>query len=88
MSIFKKGDKVRQIVPVIEGAVAGFQIDQEHGTRLILVDYTDADGNHCSRYFAEDHIEPVKAEETAAADAEAAVAAKPEESATGVTASE
>jgi hypothetical protein len=57
MSTFKKGESVRQIIPAIDGTVEGFQIDQESGERLILVNYTGADGEPASRYFKESEIE-------------------------------
>ena len=58
MSIFAKGDTVRQIIPSIEGIVTGFQIDQETGERLILVEYKDNEGVTSGRYFKESEIEP------------------------------
>lgn len=55
MATFKKGDTVRQIVPIIEGTVAGFQIDQETGARLILVEWQDGEGV-TQRYFDENQL--------------------------------
>ena len=63
MSTFKKGDIVKQIVPAIEGTVTGFQIDQEHGIRLLLVEYTNADDEPSSRYFKETEVELVASAE-------------------------
>ena len=56
MSTFKKGDTVKQIVPIIKGTVMGFNIDQETGDRLILVAWGSDDEPH-SRYFKESEIE-------------------------------
>lgn len=54
-----KGTKVRQIVPVIEGEVKAFSVDQEHGTLQYLVGWTDEDGQYHERYFAAGEVEPV-----------------------------
>lgn len=66
MSIFKKGDTVRQVVPVIEGTVGGFQIDQETGARLVLVISTDEQGQPQSRYFDETQLTLAASAETKA----------------------
>lgn len=55
MAKFSKGDSVAQIVAPIAGEVLGFQVDQESGDLLVLVGWTDADGDH-SRYFKESEI--------------------------------
>jgi len=57
MAQFKKGDSVVQVVTPIAGTVQGFQVDQETGALLVLVGWTDADGDH-ARYFEESHIAP------------------------------
>lgn len=59
MADFKKGDTVRQVVPVIEGTVTGFNIDQETGARLVQVEYSDADGDIAMRYFKDSELEVV-----------------------------
>jgi len=56
-SSFKKGDPVRQIVVPLSGTVAGFQVDQETGDRLVKVEWTDAAGDQHARFFKEDEIE-------------------------------
>lgn len=58
MSAFPKGTQVKQIVTPVEGVVEGFQVDQETGEVLMLVKWTDADGEH-SRYFKQSEIEAV-----------------------------
>jgi hypothetical protein len=59
MADFKKGDTVRQVVPVIEGTVTGFNIDQETGDRLVQVEYSDADSDIAMRYFKDSELEVV-----------------------------
>ena len=54
----KRGDSVRQIVKVIEGTVAGFQIDNDSGEKLVLVEWSDGEDLH-SKYFLETEIELV-----------------------------
>lgn len=54
-----KGTTVRQIVPVIEGTVAGYSIDTETGETLLLVEWQDGDGNTASKYFKESEVSPV-----------------------------
>jgi hypothetical protein len=56
MADIKKGDTVRQVVPVIEGIVTGFQVDQETGDRLLQVEYPDADGDLAIRYFKDSEV--------------------------------
>jgi len=63
MSTIKKGDTVQQIVPTIKGTVTAFQIDQESGERLLLVEYQGADGVIGSRYFKETEVELVASAE-------------------------
>lgn len=60
MTKIAKGAAVRQIVKPIEGVVESFAIDQETGARQFKVVWSDADGNECSRYFAEGEIEAVE----------------------------
>lgn len=57
MAKFAKGDPVKQIVLPISGTVAGFQVDQETGDVLVLVQWIEDDVEH-SRYFTQDEIEP------------------------------
>ena len=57
-----KGTKVRQIVPVIEGTVESYSVDQESGNILMLVVWKDADGNEQSKYFKESEVAVVEAE--------------------------
>jgi hypothetical protein len=58
MSVFKKGDAVRQIMPApIEGVVSGFQVDQETGSLQVRVEYTDETGEARERFFSADQIE-------------------------------
>ena len=57
MSI-KRGDTVRLIQPVIEGVVAGAQVDDEMRV-LLLVDYVDAAGQPQQRYFRLEQLEAV-----------------------------
>lgn len=59
MSI-KRGDTVRLIQPVIEGVVAGAQVDDEMNV-LLLVDYVDAAGQKHQRYFRPEQLEAVPA---------------------------
>lgn len=54
-----KGTKVRQIVPVIEGTVTGYSIDQESGEALILVSWDNGKGVAGSKYFKESEVEVV-----------------------------
>lgn len=56
MAKFKKGDAVEQIVVPITGTVGGFQVDQESGDVLVLVNYKLGGVSH-SRYFKESDIE-------------------------------
>ncbi len=57
-----KGTKVRQVVPVIEGTVGGYSVDQESGGVLVLVEWKDAEGNPQSKYFKESEVVEVKEE--------------------------
>jgi len=55
--MFTKGQTVTQVLPApIEGTVGGFSLDQETGEVLVLVNFTDADGNEQSRYFAQSQL--------------------------------
>ena len=50
--MFKKGDKVTQIVPAaITGEVIGFALDQESGQVQAMVEYTDPEGDVHTRHF-------------------------------------
>ena len=55
--MFTKGQEVVQILPSpFAGTVAGFSLDQENGEVLVLVEYTDADGNVHNRYFRQSEV--------------------------------
>lgn len=56
---FRKGTPVRQIVPVIEGTIESFQVDQETGELQYLVAWTTPDGDVQSKYFRDGEIEAV-----------------------------
>ena len=57
MTAFTKGQTVSQIIAApIVGEVAGFSLDQENGEVLVLVNYTDVDGETQSRYFKQSEI--------------------------------
>lgn len=54
---FTKGQGVAQILPTaIEGVVDGFSLDQDNGEVLVLVSYTDEEGNYQSRYFKQSEL--------------------------------
>jgi hypothetical protein len=53
------GAKVRQVVPVIEGAVADVRFDAASKSFHSLVEWTDADGQAQSRWFADTEIAAV-----------------------------
>ena len=55
---FKKGDRVRQVVPVIEGEVLAAKIVDDEVQ--FEVAYTDAQGEQHSRFFRESEIEKVQ----------------------------
>ena len=58
MSMFKKGDVVRQVMPApIEGVVTGFSVDQETGVVLTMVEFKDASGEVAENYFQPGQIE-------------------------------
>jgi hypothetical protein len=59
MSKFTKGAPVRQVVPVIEGVVSGYSVDQELGTVQVLVEWEDVNGERHSRYFAESELQAI-----------------------------
>jgi hypothetical protein len=59
MTQFAKGAIVKQIVTPIQGSILGYQIDQETGERLNLVEWTDANGDVQSRYFKDGELEAV-----------------------------
>jgi len=54
-----KGAQVRQVVPVIEGAVIERRFNDDGDTFEYLVEYTDADGAAQSRWFTDGQIEEV-----------------------------
>lgn len=57
MTAFTKGQTVTQVLPApISGEVAGFSLDQENGEVLVLVTYTDAQGETQSRYFKQSEL--------------------------------
>lgn len=60
---FKKGDTVRQVVPVVEGKVENLAIVD--GEVQFLVSYVDKDGETSSRYFKEDELTAVPADPAA-----------------------
>lgn len=59
MTMFKKGDTVRQVVPVIQGTVDSYQVDQETGELQLLVVWTDENGGQQGKYFKAEELEAV-----------------------------
>lgn len=59
MAMFKKGDAVRQVVPVIQGTVDSYQVDQETGELQLLVVWTDENGEPQGKYFKAEELEAV-----------------------------
>lgn len=57
MAMFKKGDAVRQVVPVIEGTVDSYQVDQETGELQLLVVWNDENGEPQGKYFKAEELE-------------------------------
>ena len=57
MAMFKKGDVVRQVVPVIEGTVDSYQVDQETGELQLLVVWNDENGEPQGKYFKAEELE-------------------------------
>lgn len=57
MAQFKKGDSVRQVVPVIHGTVESFQVDQETGELQLLVSWQDETGEPQAKYFKASELE-------------------------------
>lgn len=55
MAKFKKGDEVVQIVKPIQGVVDGFQVDQETGSLLVNIVWSDENGDH-SKFFTEEDL--------------------------------
>ena len=55
--MFKKGDVVRQVVPVVRGAVESYQVDQETGELQLLVTWTDETGEPQAKYFKASELE-------------------------------
>lgn len=54
---FKKGDPVRQLVPVIEGTIVEQNITDDEVA--YKVEWTDAAGDTSSRWFKESELEAV-----------------------------
>lgn len=59
MTMFKKGDAVRQVVPVIQGTVDSYQVDQETGELQLLVVWNDENGEPQGKYFKAEELEAV-----------------------------
>ena len=59
MTMFKKGDAVRQVVPVIQGTVESYQVDQETGELQLLVVWNDENGEPQGKYFKAEELEAV-----------------------------
>lgn len=59
MAMFKKGDAVRQVVPVIQGTVDSYQVDQETGELQLLVVWNDENGEPQGKYFKAEELEAV-----------------------------
>lgn len=58
MAKFKKGDKVRQIMPPpVTGTIDFFNVDQETGELQIRITRKDAEGNKHRTYFKENELE-------------------------------
>lgn len=57
MAMFKKGDTVRQVVPVIQGTVDSYQVDQETGELQLLVVWNDENGEPQGKYFKAEELE-------------------------------
>ena len=57
MAMFKKGDAVRQVVPVIQGTVDSYQVDQETGELQLLVVWNDENGEPQGKYFKAEELE-------------------------------
>lgn len=52
---FKTGDKVKFVLPTIEGEVVGAAVDSE-ASLLLLVDYVDGNGDAQQRYFKAEQL--------------------------------
>lgn len=66
MSKFAKGDAVAQVLPApVTGTVAGFDVDQETGARLVRVEWVCDEGHQHAKYFREEEL--AKSEAVAAA---------------------
>ena len=60
--MFKKGDKVSQVLPApVVGEVAGFDVDQETGTLQVRIEWTDANGDVNVRHFNPDQLQAYSA---------------------------
>ena len=60
MAKFKKGDTVRQVVPVITGQAVGYSVDQQTGDTQIHASWSDTEGDH-SRFCTEAGMEAAPA---------------------------
>jgi hypothetical protein len=56
MAKFKKGDEVVQVIKPIQGVVDGFQVDQETGSLLVHISWTDEDGGEHGKFFTEEDL--------------------------------
>lgn len=56
MAKFAPNDKVVQDIKPINGEVVGYQVDQNTGDLLVLVQWLDADGENHQRYFKESDL--------------------------------
>ena len=55
--MFKKGDKVIQVMPAsVTGEVASFAVDQETGAVTVKVEWADNEGVVHSRHFNADEL--------------------------------
>lgn len=58
MAKFRKGDKVRQIMPApVEGTIVGFSVDQETGDVQVQLAWTDEHGNAQGTFLFEHELE-------------------------------
>jgi hypothetical protein len=55
-TMFKKGDNVKLISVIPEGAVQALRMDED-GNFSYLIEWIDADGNTTQRWFAEAQLE-------------------------------
>jgi hypothetical protein len=57
--MFKTGDQVKFVPPVISGAVVGASVDAESNF-LLLVEFVDAEGVTQQRYFKSEELQAVE----------------------------